>query len=333
MKKTLLLVIFLMMGNLKPNLFAQVITDTLKKNTIKEEAKVISQEYELSNGTTRSYPKPRFLEIVTKAPRDFIDTNVDFIAKDHAWYMGGALASTLLLIPIDQQITDQSRAWADRDGLSPDNRYGEVGPFKKPENIGAGFYLIGNGSTIVILTAGFATYGLLKNDYRAQATAIGLVESLILSGVFAQSLKRITGRESPFIAIENGHSGGDWNPLPSFSAYATQTPHYDAMPSGHLMTIVAGLTVITTNYPDCKWIKPIGYTLIAGLSYQMIQSQVHWTSDYPMAIFMGYFIGKTIAKNRFKETKNNETTNKKYSYNFSALRQYGVNTMGIAVKF
>jgi hypothetical protein len=72
---------------------------------------------------------------------------------------------------------------------------------------------------------------------------------------------------------------------------------------------------------------------MAGLCFQMVQSQVHWTSDYPMAIFMGYFIGKTIAKNRFKETKKAETSQKKYTYNFSASRQYGINTVGVTVKF
>lgn len=314
------------------NLNAQEI-DSLKQDTRKKIKNRPSQEYKLTDGTTRSYPKPKFFEIITKTPRDFINTNVSFITKDHAWYLGGAIASTALLVPADQQITDYCRDLSERNGLISANRYAQKGPFKIPENIGAGFYLLGNGSTIILLGVGFASYGLLKNDYRAQATASELMESLILSGVFSQTIKRMTGRESPFIAKENGHPGGEWNPFPSFSAYATQTPHYDAMPSGHLMTIMAGMTIITTNYPEYKWVKPIGYALLAGLSFQMVQSEVHWTSDYPMALFMGYFIGKTIAKNRFKETKKDETTEKKYTYQFSASKQYGINTVGVTVTF
>ncbi|WP_420287199.1 phosphatase PAP2 family protein [Flavobacterium psychrophilum] len=333
MKKSLFYTLFAVIASLQFNLVAQEI-DSLKQIENKHEKTRASQEYEFSDGTTRTYSKPKLLEIVTKAPKDFLNTNIDFVAKDHAWYLAGALASTLVLLPIDQQITDQSRAWSERNGLSESNRYGKLGPLEnKPENIGAAFYLLGNGTTVVLLGAGFATYGLLKNNYRAQATASSLIESLLVSGVFVQSLKRITGRESPFIAMQKGHPGGEWNPFPSFPAYAKDTPNYDAMPSGHLTTIMSGLTIIITNYPDYKWLKPVCYTAMAGLCFQMVQSQVHWASDYPMAIFMGYFIGKTIAKNRFKETKKAETSQKKYTYNFSASRQYGINTVGVTVKF
>jgi hypothetical protein len=333
MKKTIQVIIFSVLCSFQQNGFAQI-TDSLDQAIIKKVEKKSEQEYVFSDGTIRTYYKPRFLEIITKAPNDFLQTNVDFIAKDHAWYLGGALASTLALLPVDQQITDQSRSWAQKNGFSPDNIYGKLGPFENiPQNIGAGFYLVGNGTTIILLTTGFTTYGLLKNDYRAQATASGLMESLILSGVFAQTLKRITGRESPYIARANGNSGGNWNPFPSFAAFAKQTPHYDAVPSGHLTTIMAGLTVIIANYPEYKWIKPVGYTLLAGMCFQMIQSEVHWASDYPIAVFMGYFIGKTIAKNRYKETKKEGDSPKKYSINFSASKQFGFNTLGATIKF
>lgn len=271
----------------------------------------------------------------TRIPKDFIDTNKSFVAKDHAWYLAGSLISTVALIPIDQQVTDESRAWAQQNGMSAANHYGKFGPLENiPKNLGAGLYLIGNGTTVIVLSAGFITYGLIQNDYRAQATASGLIESLALSGIFAQSIKRMVGRESPFMAIKNGHPGGEWNPFPSFSAYAKDTPSYDAMPSGHLTTIMAGLTVITTNYPEYKWIKPVGYTILTGLSFQMIQSEVHWVSDYPLAVFMGYFIGKSIAKNRFTETKKQGNLQQaKYKLDYTASSRNGFNMIGVAIKF
>jgi PAP2 superfamily len=311
---------------------AQSLDSIQKKDSIEIPVKT-SQEYHFSDGIVRVYPKPKLLDMVTKIPKDFINTNLDFVAKDHAWYLGGAIASTSVLVPLDQQIIDQTRNFSQNLGLSPDNKYGKFGPLQNiPQNIGAGFYLFGNGTTVILLGTGFATYGLLKNDYRAQATASGLMESLILSGVFAQTIKRISGRESPYIAIQNGHPGGEWNPFPSFAAYAKSTPNYDAIPSGHLTTIMSALTVIAGNYPDYKWIKPVGYTIVAGMCFQMVQSQVHWVSDYPLAVFMGYFIGKSIVKNRFTETKSNESE-KKYSINFSASKEYGFNTLGVAIKF
>ena len=311
---------------------AQII-DSLQTKPVLE-LKKISQTHNFDDGSSRTYRKPKFWEMLTNVPKDFIATSKDFVAKDHAYYLGGAIASTALLVPIDQQITDQSRALAERQGLSSNNKYGKFGPLQNiPQNIGAGFYLIGNGTTVIVMTAGFLTYGLLEKDYRAQATASGLIESLALSGVYVQTIKRITGRESPFIAIQNGNSGGDWNPFPSFTAYAKNTPSYDAVPSGHLTTIMSAFTVIASNYPEYKWIKPVGYTLIGSMCLQMIQSEVHWASDYPIAILIGYFVGKNIAKNRFKVTKNADGTEKKYSLNFSGSRNYGYNLVGATLKF
>ncbi len=332
MKKVTVAIILLLICNVHSNLNAQII-DSLQQKPVLEINKT-SQTYNFADGSSRTYSKPKFWEITNRLPKDFMDTNRDFVAKDHAYYLGGAITSTALLLPIDQQITNQSRAFAERQGLSSSNKYGNFGPLNNiPQNIGAGFYLIGNGTTVIVMSAGFITYGLLKKDYRAQATASGLIESLALSGVYVQTIKRITGRESPFIARKNGNSGGDWNPFPSFAAYAKNTPYYDAVPSGHLTTIMAGLTVVIANYPEYKWIKPVGYTLIGGMCFQMIQSEVHWASDYPLAILMGYFVGKTIAKNRFTETKNADGTEKKYSLNFSASRNYDYNMVGATLKF
>jgi PAP2 superfamily len=333
MKNSYYFLVFIVILNFQQTVFAQVL-ESLNSVTTKEVLVIATQEYQFADGSTRVYNKPRWLDIITKLPKDFMATNRDFVAKDHAWYLGGAIASTALLVPIDQKITDNSRQFANSIGLSAANSYGNFGPLQNiPQNLGAGLYLVGNGTTVILLSAGFATFGLIKDDYRAQATASGLMESLALSGVYVQTIKRITGRESPFIARENGHPGGNWNPFPSFVAYAQNTPSYDAVPSGHLTTIMAGLTVITTNYPDYKWIKPVGYTMLAGLCFQMTQSEVHWVSDYPIAILVGYIVGKNIARNRFKETPKIGETKKKYKYDFSASRQYGYNQFGISVKF
>ena len=292
-----------------------------------------SQSYILKDGSVRTYSKPRLFEFITRVPKDFIDINKDFVAKDHAYYLGGAVASTLILLPFDQKLVDNSRELGEKWGMSADNNYNKVGGLiKVPKDIGAGLYLIGNGSTVVLLGIGFAAYGLIKNDYRAQATASGLMESLILSGVFSQTIKRITGRESPFIAIENGNSGGHWTLFPSFSAFANNTSRYDAMPSGHLTTFMSAITVIADNYPDAVWIKPLGYTLAGALAFQMMQSQVHWASDYPLALLMGYFIGKTISKNRYTVSGFN-AGRVNYKVSFTASRNFGYNIAGVKLSF
>ncbi|OWP84813.1 hypothetical protein BWK59_03335 [Flavobacterium davisii] len=318
-------------------LFSQTNDTLIEIKTDKLETKDKTQSYPIDFNTSRIYNKPQILDAITFLPKDFITTSKDFVAKDHAWYLGGAVAGTAVLVPFDQSITNSSREFSDRIGLSSNNTYGKFGPLQNiPKNLGAGLYLIGNGTTVILLTAGFTTFGLLSNDYRALSTASGLIESLALSGVYVQFLKRVTGRESPFIARENGNPGGDWNPFPSFSAYAKSTPHYDAMPSGHLTTIMSALTVITTNYPDYKWIKPVGYTLIAGMCFQMVQSEVHWISDYPLALLIGYFSGKNIAKRRFKDVNKNiglQLNKPKYEMNIIGSNTPHFKTLGLSITF
>jgi hypothetical protein len=73
------------------------------------------QTYTLKDGSVRTYPKPKLLDFVTKLPRNFINTNKDFVAKDHAYYLGGAVAATLILLPFDQKLIDNSESW-EKDG-------------------------------------------------------------------------------------------------------------------------------------------------------------------------------------------------------------------------
>ena len=66
----------------------------------------------------------------------------------------------------------------------------------------------------------------------------------------------------------------------------------------------------------------------------MMQSKVHWASDYPIAIFMGYLIGKNIANTRITKHKTSVTeTNKKYSFQFSSSSLEGTQIYGINIRF
>ena len=108
----------------------------------------------------------------------------------------------------------------------------------------------------------------------------------------------MSGRQSPSPAIGNGNPGGQWKLIPSLKAYQTNTSNYDAMPSGHLATFIATITVIAANYPEIKYLEPVGYSLMGTMAFEMLSSKVHWASDYPLAILIGYVVGKTVANRR-----------------------------------
>jgi membrane-associated phospholipid phosphatase len=168
-----------------------------------------------------------------------------------------------------------------------------------------------------LIGAGLYTYGKIKDDYRALSTASQLAEAFILMGVGTQIVKRISGRQNP---SESTTPAGKWDFLPSFSKYQSYQPNYDAFPSGHVATLMSSITIFSENYPEKKWIKPVGYSLTALVGYSMINNKVHWASDYPLALGMGYLCAKQVVKrNRQVETS---TGNKKkrgeidYTFNY-----------------
>ena len=166
-------------------------------------------------------------------------------------------------------------------------------------------------------------------------TASELGEVMISSGIPIQVIKRITGRQSPSAAIASGNDGGHWTPFPSFKAYQTNTPEYDAIPSGHLSTLMATVTVIAANYPEVKWIKPVGYSLMAVMGFQMMSTRVHWASDYPIALLIGYAIGKKAASRRITKKLNKEVSKRKTNYrtNFTYASIDGIKTIGVNITF
>lgn len=292
------------------------------------------QSFNNNNGEIYTYKKPRFFDMITRIPKYVYGTVCDFGVKENLIALGGATVLTVALLPTDQYLLKNSRILGEQIGLKDVARYENFGPLSNiPPNVTSAIYLIGNGTTPILFSIGFATFGLIKNDYRALNTATGLVESLAVSGVFSQTIKRITGRQSPEPAIRDGNPGGDWNPFPSFSAFSKKTPQYDAMPSGHVMTATAALNVIIGNYPDKKWIKPVGYSLIGILGFEMVQANVHWYSDYPIAVVMGYIIGKNIAKSKITKSKSLIETPKKYTFNMNATRRFGYNLIGATIAF
>ena len=209
------------------------------------------QEVKISENETFIYQKPKIWDVVNKIPKNIAGTATDIVSKKYYPYGLAALGSTVALIPTDPWVIRESRNLGETLSMNEAHTYHKLGFLKIiPADVNSALYFIGNGTTVILISGGLATYGLFKNDYRAMSTSMQLVESLALSGVFAQSIKRITGRESPFITADRNGWHSHWTFAPSFAAYQGDTSRYDAMPSGHLTTAMAALTVLTENYPE-----------------------------------------------------------------------------------
>lgn len=151
----------------------------------------------------------------------------------------------------------------------------------------------GDGKYHFGLAGAFALYGLAFHDNRALRTASQTVEAVLATGISVQLLKRVTGRESPIAATKHR---GRWKFFPRPNDYNRNPPGYYAYPSGHISTAMATLTVIMENYPEQRWLKPVGYTWIGLLGLGLVAKGMHWYSDLPLGITLGYAYGRIAAE-------------------------------------
>ncbi len=256
---------------------------------------------------TLIFQKPKHFGFITGIPKTFSHAARETFNKKSLPALSVIAVSTLLLVAVDQPIMDGFNQFSRYINLNPNREYKTiigfrlgsmpVNVYEAPLNLNTALYSIGEGSTSVAIAAGLFIFGKVKNDYRALQTSSQLMQSLLAVGVTTQVVKRISGRESPFVATA---PGGKWRPLTNPGVYQKSVPHYDAFPSGHLATMMTTLVIVSDNYPEKRWIKPVGYSLITLVGLAMVNNRVHWASDYPLALGIGYVCGKvTVKMNRW----------------------------------
>ncbi|MBL7966612.1 MAG: phosphatase PAP2 family protein [Prolixibacteraceae bacterium] len=258
-----------------------------------------AQIYEVNPEYSLMFYRPKPFQFAKNVPSDLYLLGKTAFSKKNLPKLGAILGGTALLIAVDQPVIDAARQFGRYINLDPARKSKTVievdfGSFsvdvlELPQNVNSAMYFLGEGWPSILLAGGFYTYGLASNDYRALQTTSQLAEMFFTLAITTQFLKRITGRESPFRAIK---PAGDWHLFPSPAHYQQNVSKHDAFPSGHLATAMATVTILAGNYPEKKYIKPVGYTLMGLLAYSMLNNEVHWISDYPLAIAIGYTCGK-----------------------------------------
>jgi hypothetical protein len=257
-------------------------------------------------GDSLYFKSPHFLSILKNVPNDLLYIVKTPFTKQGIPWLAAVAVSSGIAIAYDQKITDWITRTSYHHCISANTSYdvlikaGNTKVLQVPRNGTTAFYQLGQGGTSLLLAGGMWAYGKLSHDYRAVSTAADLTETFITMAIVTQVVKRITGRESPFEATA---PGGRWRPFPSFSAFQKDTPKYDAFPSGHLTTLMATITVLSENYPEKKWIQPVGYSLMGICMWTMANIEVHWVGDYPLALAIGYLSGKITSMQHRKKTK------------------------------
>lgn len=246
----------------------------------------------LSCSLGRAEEDPKFYHMFTNLPDDLKIWWQETFRKESVPYALTLAGTTGLLMYTDYdtwQITkikyDEDKAWRDNMVFM--------------EKFGGGYFQIG-------AALSFMGLGYIGGSKRALRTAFQIGESILASGVLVQISKRSTGRESPKSSLEKT---GRWRPFPSPSEYAGHVRDYDAMPSGHLSSALTTLIVIQENYPEYKWIPWVGYPLIGVLCLSFSATSIHWWSDYPLGIYLGYHFAKIVTRNNNVEDKEKKESN------------------------
>lgn len=263
--------------------------------------------YSMPDGSTLVYSKPKYFGFVTQLPKTLSVASKITFRKESIPALSVVALSTAIFISFDQPLLDGAQKFGRYIHLNSRNDYKTLVSFKlggtrvpvyeAPRNLNSAFYSIGEGFTSLALSGGLYVYGQIKHDYRTIQTASQILQTQLAIGITTQIIKRITGRESPSRATA---PGGVWRAFPSFAEFGNHTSKYDAMPSGHMTTMMGTVTVLTLNYPEKKWIKPVGYGIMALVGFAMMNNDVHWAGDYPLAIGIGYVSAQsTVRLNRW----------------------------------
>lgn len=275
------------------------------------------QAFDIGQGKSLVYAKPKPFAFITQLPRATMGTVNATFSKKSIKPLAFIAVTTGLLILADEPIANGLQQFCRNIQVDPTEKNKIIWSIKlgskpttlikAPQNINTALYQVGQGFPGLLLGAGMFAYGKINHNYRATRTASQLAETFILMGATTQVLKRITGRQSPQPGNENSNQ---WHFFPSFSAYQKNTPRYDAFPSGHLATLMSTVTILTENYPEKKWIKPVGYSVTGLVALSMINNGAHWASDYPLALGLGYLCARQVAKlNRQLVNKNTTAKN------------------------
>jgi membrane-associated phospholipid phosphatase len=218
---------------------------------------------------------PRWHDMFTRLPGDWMKFTTESFQRKNILLMIGIGGLTAGLMAVDNPLSQNERKWYDRSLAF--------------RNFSNDMVWAGDGRVQFGIVSAFAAYGFAFNNDRALRTASQITEAILASGTVVQLFKHLSGRERPDVASE---IGGDWTFFPSQISYLRHVPHYDSFPSGHITTATTTLVVIAENYPELTWFKPASYLVLGAVSSSLVAYGIHWWSDIPLGIVLGYSFGE-----------------------------------------
>jgi membrane-associated phospholipid phosphatase len=248
-----------------------------------------------------------------------------FHFKAKQWlYTGAAVCITTALIFADEDIDD----WA-RTQKQKHKWVNKSSPFITEFGSNYGVYSV---IAYGLISAGF------KNEKGVQ-TSLLATQAMITSGIWAQLIKQLTGRERPKASYIFSHiEGGKWHGI--FAKYLEVNPDdrsgfsYDAFPSGHTATAFSIATVFATQYHENKAVPILFYSAATLVGISRLTEHEHWASDVFVGALLGYLSGKQVVQHYNRTHQNNFVPQQSRQKNKTEITfiQYG-NQIGISMRW
>ncbi|MBE9510667.1 MAG: phosphatase PAP2 family protein [Bacteroidetes bacterium] len=136
------------------------------------------------------------------------------------------------------------------------------------------------------LTGALYGGGTVFRDHKLQQTAVMMVQSFIITGIFTMALKALIGRARPYVA----------NDPYLFKPFNFNfDSNFMSMPSGHTSSIFALMTVLGKQY-DSWYVRIPAYTFALSVALQRMNTSKHWGSDLLIGGAIGYLVGSAVVK-------------------------------------
>jgi len=211
------------------------------------------------------------------------------------WLISGAAAGiTAVLIHYDNNIDEWARVQK--------NRHNWVN-VSSPVITRFG----GDWGVYTAIAAGLA--GAAGKNEKLVQTSLLATQAMITSGVWANIIKILTGRERPIADYTFSKSkGGEWyGPFAKYDqdlAVRKPVSAFDAFPSGHTATVFSIATVFASQYNDRPAVPIICYSAATLVGMSRLTEHEHWASDVFAGGLLGYICGKQVV-NHFNKTHQN----------------------------
>lgn len=223
----------------------------------------------------------QWYSMITKLPNDWYAFGNAVFDKQSVPTIAELGATTIALVVFDYPSYSQTRHFLNSSNFLRETRNGIV--------------CAGDGKYHLPAIGGLAVIGWATHSKRLLRTTSEMAEAFLASGIVVQILKHSTGRESPIVVTHDEEAA--WRLFPNQKQYERHQANYYSFPSGHLATMVGSLTVLNENYPEYRaWLRPASYLLTSLLGVSLVGKGMHWYSDLPLGIVLGYSFG-TIAAN------------------------------------